>query len=77
VRGRKEAKLINLSIDDLLKRAKTDNKYELVRLAIKRVRQLIKEREKMGLLDSNEKLTSVALREIKEGKLKVQSLIEE
>lgn len=47
-----------------------DNKYEFVCLIIKRVRQLIKEKGKMGLIGSGEKLTSIALREIKEGKLK-------
>ncbi len=64
-------------MDDLLKKAKMDNKYQLVRLAIKRVRQLIKEKERMSLINSNEKLTSVALREIIEGKLKTESLIVE
>lgn len=64
-------------MDDLLKKAKMDNKYQLVRLAIKRVKQLIKEKERMGLINSNEKLTSVALREIMEGKLKPESLIVE
>ena len=54
-----------------------DNKYELVCLIIKRIRQLIKEKEKMGLLGSNEKLTSIALKEIKNGKLKRESFIEE
>ena len=47
-----------------------DNKYEFVCLVIKRVKQLIKEKEKMGLIGSGEKLTSIALKEIKEGKLK-------
>ena len=54
-----------------------DNKYDLIRLAIKRIRQLINEKEKMGLTDSDEKLTSIALREIREGKLKVEVFIEE
>ena len=54
-----------------------DNKYELVCLVIKRVRRLIKEREKMGLICSNEKLTSIALKEIKEGKLRAEIFIEE
>lgn len=54
-----------------------DNKYELIRLAIKRIRQLINEKQKMGLTGSDEKLTSIALREIKEGKLKAGIFIEE
>lgn len=53
-----------------------DNKYELIRLAIKRIRQLINEKEKMGLIGSDEKLTSIALREIREGKLKAEVSIE-
>lgn len=64
-------------MDDLLKKAKMDNKYQLVRLAMKRVRQLIKEKERISLINSNEKLTSIALREIMEGKLKTESLIVE
>jgi len=54
-----------------------DNKYELIRLAIKRIRQLINEKEKMGLTGSDEKFTSIALREIREGKLKAEVFIEE
>ena len=53
-----------------------DNKYELIRLAIKRIRQLINEKEKMGLTASDEKFTSIALREIREGKLKTEVFIE-
>lgn len=64
-------------MDELLKKAKIDNKYQLVRLAMKRVRQLIKEKDRMGLINSNEKLTSIALREIIEGKLKEEILIVE
>ncbi len=54
-----------------------DNKYELIRLAIKRIRQLINEKEKRGLTDSDEKLTSIALREIRQGKLKAEIFIKE
>lgn len=54
-----------------------DNKYQLIRLIIKRIRQLINEKEKMGLIRSNEKFTTIALREVREGKLKVESFIEE
>ena len=66
-----------MSYEDLLKKAKMDNKYELRRLTIKRVRQLINEKEKMGLIGSDEKFTSIALREIREGKLKAEVFIEE
>jgi len=54
-----------------------DNKYEFIRLVIKRVRQLINEKEKMGLIGSDEKFTTIALREVREGKLKVESFMEE
>ena len=53
-----------------------DNKYQLIRLAIKRIRQLINEKQKMGLTGSDEKLTSIALKEIREGKLKTEIFIE-
>jgi len=61
-------------MDDLLNKTGMDNKFEVVRLAINRVKQLIKEKERMGLLGSNEKLTSIALKEIMEGKLKPENL---
>ncbi len=62
--------VINFSVDDLLKKAKMDNKYEFILLIIKRIRQLIKEKEKMGILGLGDKLTTIALTEIREGKLK-------
>lgn len=64
-------------MDELLKKAGTDNKYEVVRLAIKRVRQLIREKEQRSLLGSNEKLSSIVLKEIMEGKLKPEDLKKE
>jgi len=64
-------------MDDLLKKIGTDNKYEVVRLAIKRVRQLIKENKQRGLLNSNEKLPTIVLKEIMEGKLKPEDLKKE
>ncbi len=63
-------------MDDLLRKVKMDNKYELIRLVIKRIRQLINEKEKMSLTGSDEKLTSIALKEIIEGKLKIESFTE-
>ena len=62
--------MIDFSIDELLKKAKTDNKYKLTRLAIKRVRELVKEKGKSILDNSNEKLPTRVLREIMEGKVK-------
>ena len=64
-------------MDDLLKKVKMDNKYKFVRLVIKRVRQLINEKEKMSLIGSNKKLTSIVFEEIKKGKFKTESFIEE
>ncbi|MEA1964981.1 MAG: DNA-directed RNA polymerase subunit omega [Candidatus Aerophobetes bacterium] len=63
--------MINFSIDELLKKAKIDNKYELTRLAIKRARELIKEKDKNVLDNSNEKLITSVLREIIEGKMRL------
>ncbi len=54
-----------------------DNKYELIRLVIKRIKQLINDKERMGLIISDEKFTSIALREIIEGKLKTEVFTEE
>ena len=64
-------------MDDLLRKTGMDNKYKCIHLVIRRVRQLIKGREKMGLIGSSEKFTSIALREAREGKLKLGSSIEE
>jgi len=46
-------------------------------LAIRRVRQLVKEKDKMALNDTHEKLPTLVLKEIAEGKLKPESLEEE
>jgi DNA-directed RNA polymerase subunit K/omega len=43
-------------------------------LAIRRVRQLVKEKDKMALDDTHEKLPTLVLKEIAEGKLKPESL---
>lgn len=64
-------------MDALLNKAGMDNKYELVRLAIKRVRQLIKEKERTGLLNSGEKLTNIVLKEMAEKKIEMDKLEEE
>jgi len=63
--------LINFSIDELLKKAQIDNKYKLTRLAIKRAKELVKEKDKYILDNSNEKLPTRVLREIMEGKMKL------
>jgi len=46
-------------------------------LAIRRIRQLVKEKDKMALEDRREKLPILVLKEIAEGKLKPESLEEE
>ena len=68
--------MIPFSIDDLLRKSGIENKYELIRLAIGRARQLIREKDKM-LEDNPEKLCTRVLREITEGRLKPESLKEE
>ena len=63
-------------MDDLLHKSGIENKYELIHLAIGRVRQLVREKDKM-LEGTPEKLCTRVLREIAEGKLKPESLKEE
>lgn len=46
-------------------------------MAIRRIRQLVKEKDKMVLEDTREKLPILVLKEIAEGKLKPESLEEE
>ncbi len=46
-------------------------------MAIRRIRQLVKEKDKMALKDTREKLPILVLKEIAEGKLKPESLEEE
>ena len=68
--------MIKFSIDDSLRKSGIENKFELIRLAIRRIRQLIREKDKM-LEDNPEKLCTRVLREIVEGRLKPESLKEE
>ena len=63
-------------IDDLLRKSGIESKFELIHLAIGRIRQLIREKDKM-LENNPEKLCTRVLREIMEGKLKPKSLKEE
>jgi len=68
--------LINFYMDDLLRKSGIENKYELIHLVMGRVRQLIREKDK--ILENNpEKLCARVLREIVEGRLKPESLKEE
>ena len=68
--------MIPFSIDDLLRKSGIENKYELIRLAMGRIRQLVREKDKR-LEDTREKLPTLILREIAEGRLKPESLKEE
>ena len=63
-------------MDALLKKTGMDNKYELVRLVMKRVRQLVNDKNRMSLINSNQKFISLALGEISEGKLKIDGSVE-
>jgi len=58
-------------IDKLLSQVGTDDKYELSRLAIQRLRNIVKEKNKRALDNPNEKPTTIVLHEIMEGKVKV------
>jgi len=68
--------LIKFAIDDLLRKSGIESKFELIHLAIRRIRQLIREKDKM-LEETPEKLCTRVLREIAEGRLKPESLKEE
>ena len=62
--------MINFSIEELMSKTGVNDKYKLTRLAIQRVKELIKEKDKRALLDSQEKLTTIVLKEMKEGKIR-------
>lgn len=64
--------MIKIFIDELLHKAGMDNKYRLICLAIQKIKQLTKEKNKLELLGFKEKLPSTVLREIMEGKLKLE-----
>lgn len=67
--------MIPFCMHDLLRKSGIESKYELIRLAMGRIRQLVREKDKM-LEDNPEKLCTRVLREIAEGKLKPESLKE-
>ena len=62
--------MINFSIEELMSKTGVNDKYKLTRLAIQRVKELIREKNKKALLDSQEKLTTIVLKEMKEGKIR-------
>ncbi|MCD6257944.1 DNA-directed RNA polymerase subunit omega [Candidatus Aerophobetes bacterium] len=57
------------SLDELIKKSGVEDKFALTRLAIRRVRELAKEKDKRALLNST-KLTTCVLNELQEGKIK-------
>ncbi|RKY81725.1 hypothetical protein DRQ11_15080 [candidate division KSB1 bacterium] len=57
------------SLDELIKKSGVEDKFALTRLAIRRVRELVKEKDKRVLLNST-KLTTCVLNELQEGKIK-------
>jgi len=63
-------------ISELLKKSGARDKYHLTKLAIQRIKQLVREREKRALLISDEKLTTYVLREFEEGEVKAEDFKE-
>jgi len=62
--------MIEISVEELLNKTKIENKYILTRLAIKKAKELIKEKDKRILQDFNKNLTTLVLKELLEGKIK-------
>ncbi len=62
------------STDELLRKTGIANKYLLTRLAIQRMRELVREKDKRSLEKSKNKLPLLVLRDIAEGKVKMENL---
>jgi DNA-directed RNA polymerase omega subunit len=62
------------STDELLRKTGIDNKYLLTRLAIQRMRELVREKDKRSLEKPNNKLPVLVLKEIAQGKVKMENL---
>ena len=62
--------MTEISVDELLNKTKERDKYTLTRLAIKKAKELIKEKDKKALQDSNENFTTLVLKEMLKGKVK-------
>lgn len=62
------------STDELLRKTGIANKYLLTRLAIQRMKELVREKDKRSLEKSKNKLPLLVLREIAEGKVKMENL---
>ncbi|MCD6231476.1 DNA-directed RNA polymerase subunit omega [Candidatus Aerophobetes bacterium] len=62
--------MVEISVEELLNKTKIENKYILTRLAIKKAKELIKEKDKRVLQDFNKNLTTLVLKELLEGKIK-------
>ncbi len=63
-----------LSTDELLRQTGIDNKYLLTRLAIHRMRELVRKKDKKSLENPKDKLPSFVLKEIAEGKVTMKNL---
>lgn len=57
-----------------MKKSGSPDKYALARLAIGRVRDLVKEKDKRALESSKQKLSTYVLQELAEGKIKLINL---
>jgi len=57
-----------------LKKSGSPDKYALARLAIERIRDLVKEKDKRALENSKQKLSTYVLQELAEGKIKLINL---
>jgi len=66
--------LNRFSTDELLRKTGIANKYLLTRLAIQRMRELVREKDKRSLEKSKNKLPLLVLRDIAEGKVKMENL---
>jgi len=62
--------MIEISTNELLNKTKERDKYTLTCLAIKKAKELIKEKDKRALQNFNENLTTIVLKEMLEGKVK-------
>jgi len=62
--------MIEISIDELLNKTKERDKYTLTRLAIKKVKELIKEKDKKALQDFSENPTTIVLKKMLKVKVK-------
>ncbi len=63
-----------MSTDELLRKTGIANKYLLTRLAIQKMRELVREKDKRSLEKLKNKLPIFVLKQIAEGKMKIDNL---